>query len=246
VAIIDVRTQTGTGAIWDNRTTPADLLETLAKYSASGCIVSSTLANTCDFQTGNAQLKREIEGQQRLLGCAVVNTAHVEESCRDMHQYLAAKNFAGVIVSSGVAGKHVTLDECSEILNAFRRFNKIVFLEARNREAVAAVKEVALAFPTIRFVMLSMGGDDWPNAAAAASKATNLYLETSGNLNPNKIKYAYDMVGPNRLVYGSNWPYSDPALTIGLVEDSDISDEDKKRVFELNALRLLGYDRGQQ
>jgi uncharacterized protein len=242
MAIIDIRAQIGTSTVLGAQTSGPDLVRVLTKYGISGCVVSSTLANSCDFKTGNARLAEEIKKQARFLGCLVVNTSHPEESTEEMHEYLGAKNFAGVILRSGVAGRHVMLDECADILNSFRRFTtKVVFLEAKSRDAVAATREIAERFPTIKFVMMSMGGDDWPNAAAAAAKTLNIYLETSGNLNPNKIKYTYEAVGPNRLLFGSNWPYANPALSIGLIEDADISDADKKRIFETNGMRILGY-----
>jgi uncharacterized protein len=243
VAIIDFRTQMGASSVWAAQSGSADLLKAMTKYSIGGSIVSSTLGNTCDFKTGNDWISSEIKGQSRLLGCVVLNATHVEESVEDMHKYLGEKNFAGIVLRSGISGRHVTLDECSDILNAYRRFNKLVLIEAENREAVASAKQIAEYFKQCRIIMLAMGGDDWMNAVAAAEKVTNLYLETSGNLNPNKIKYAFEKVGPNRLVFGSNWPYADPALTIGLIEDADISDADKKRIFETNAMRLLGFER---
>jgi uncharacterized protein len=245
VPIIDLRTQMGTSTIWAAQSGSADLLKAMTKYGFGGCVVSSTLGNTCDFKSGNDWISNEIKGQQRFLGCVVVNATHVEESIEDMHKYLGEKNFAGIVLRSGIPGRHVTVDECSDILNAYRRFNKLVLVEAENREAVAAARDIAEKFKQSRFVMLAMGGDDWMNAVAAAEKTLNLYLETSGNLNPNKIKYAFEKVGPNRLVFGSNWPYADPALTIGLIEDADISDADKKRIFETNAMRLLGFAKGQ-
>jgi len=241
VPIIDIRAQIGTSRTWGAPSGPADLLKVMTKHNMAGCVVSSTLANSCDFQTGNRRIQQEVDKQPRFLGCAVANAAQTDASIADMHKYVGAKNFAGVILTSGVPGKHVRFDECSDILNAFRRFGKVIFLEAQNRDGVAAAKEIAERFPTIKFAMLSMGGADWLNGVAAAAKTVNLYLEASGDLNPNKIKHAYEAVGPNRLLFGSNWPYSDPALTIGLIEDADISDGDKKRIFELNAIKLFGY-----
>ena len=241
MAIIDIRTQIGTSRTWGAPSGAADLLKVMAKHTMGGCVVSSTLANSCDFQTGNRQLQNELGKESRFLGCAVANAAQVDPSIADIHKYVGAKNFAGVILTSGVPGRHVRVDECADILNAFRRFGKVVFLEVQNRDAVAAAKEIAERFSTIKFVMLSMGGADWLNAVAAAERTVNIHLETSGNLNPNKIKHAFDAVGPNRLLFGSDWPYSDPALTIGLIQDADISDNDKKRIFELNAMKLFGY-----
>ena len=165
MAIIDMRTQMGTTRVWAAQSGSADLLKAMSRYQIGGCVVSSTLANSCDFKTGNEWIKAEIAKQQRFLGCVVANATHVEESVEDMHLYLSEKNFVGLLLRSGIPGRHVTLDECSEILNAFRRFNKLVFLEVENRDAVAAARVIAEKFHLTKFIFLSMGGDDWLNVA---------------------------------------------------------------------------------
>lgn len=214
------------------------------RYKMEACVVSATTANSCDFVRGNAQIKA-IAGKSRIYGCAVVNTQYPTESIEDMRQYLSNSAFVALAIHSGTPGRTVTLDECADILNAHRRFAKPVLIEASNREGVLAVDEIARAFTGIKFVMLSMGGAAWRSAVAAADKTLNLVLEVSGHLSPDKISLGVATIGAHRMVYGSNLPFADPAATIGLIEDGELSDIDKKMIFEGSAKRIFGWSKSE-
>ena len=242
MAIIDVRVQIGTTPIWGTPFTEGHLIRMMDKYGIERCIASSTIANTCDFVRGNAQVK-EIAGKGRIYGCVVVNTQYPSLSIEDMRRYLPMDVFAALLIRSGAPGRAVTLDECSDILNSHRRFGKPVLIETSDREGVLAADEIARTFTGIKFVLLSMGGGAWRTAVAAAEKTLNLVLEVSGSLSPDKVKLAAEAVGAHRMVYGSNLPLADPAVTIGLVEDAQISDSDKNAIFEGSAKRLFGWAR---
>jgi len=85
-----------------------------------------------------------------------------------------------------------------------------------------------------------MGGDEWRMASVLAEKTLNLVLEVSGSFSPDKIKFAVERIGSHRMVYGSGLPYVDPSAIIGLVQDADVSDADRRNIFENTARRLLG------
>ncbi|MGQ9455707.1 MAG: amidohydrolase family protein [Armatimonadota bacterium] len=239
MAIFDVHAQVGTTPIWGVPFTEANLARSMQKYGVDRCIVSSTIANSCDFRKGNTQIAKIVKANRALLGCVVVNINYSEQSQEDMHSYLPDDSFAGILVTSGTPGRHVTLAEAEEILNAHRRFFKPVFLHTPNQEALMAANEIAKAFNTLKFVLLSMGGDDWRMATMLAERTLNLVLEISGSFSPDKIKFAVGHIGSHRLVYGSGLPYTDPSSIIGLVEDADISDVDRRNILEQNAKKLF-------
>ena len=105
-----------------------------------------------------------------------------------------------------------------------------------------AALEIARAFNMIKMVFIGMGGHDWRTAIAAAHVSTNIYLETSGPLDRAKLPAAFDAIGAHRIVFGSGTPHVDAAAAMGLVEDSPLSDDVRKRIYYGNAMRLLGLD----
>jgi predicted TIM-barrel fold metal-dependent hydrolase len=75
---------------------------------------------------------------------------------------------------------------------------------------------------------------------AAAKQHVNLYLEISGPLDSDKVAYATSVLTPRKVVYGSCLPYSDPQLTMGLVEETrTLTGMDRNRVYYQNAQQLF-------
>lgn len=246
MAIIDVHAEIGSTPLWGVPFTDANLARSMQKYKVERCIVSSTIGNSCDFQRGNDQINRVVKSQQAMLGCIVVNINYPEQSQTDMHAYLGEDNFAGMLLTSGVRRRHVTLAEADELLNAYRRFVKPVFLHVFDQASLLAANDIAKQFTGMKFVLLGMGGEDWRMAAVLAERTLNLVLEVSGSFSPDKIKFAAERIGSHRIVYGSGLPYVDPAAVIGLVEDADVSDADKRNIFEHSARRLFGWPRARR
>jgi predicted TIM-barrel fold metal-dependent hydrolase len=65
-----------------------------------------------------------------------------------------------------------------------------------------------------------------------------IYLDMVSPL-PLAMKYAYDFAGPDRLIFGSDHPWVNINSFVELIEDLDIPDEDKDKIFGLNAQRLF-------
>ncbi len=240
MAIIDVHAEIGTSHIWGIPFTDANIARSMQKYGVDFSVVSSTVANSVDFHKGNSQIAGFTKTNPALKGCIVVNLNYPELSYKEMHSYLNYDNFSGILLSSGTVGKHVNLAEAEEILNGYRRFVKPVFIKVTDADAVLAANEIAREFTGMKFVLLGMGGNDWRIATVVAEKTLNLVLDVSGSFSPDKIKFAVERIGSHRMVYGSGLPYTDPACIIAMVQDADITDGDKRNIFENCARRMFG------
>ena len=53
------------------------------------------------------------------------------------------------------------------------------------------------------------------------------------------LRYAYDFAGPDRLLFGSDHPWVEINSFVKLVEEMDISEEDRAKIFGSNAQRLF-------
>ena len=243
MALVDVHAEIGTTPLWGIPFTDQNLARSMQKYGVERSIISSTIGNSCDFVRGNAQIAKVVQANKSMLGCVVVNINYPEQSQAEMHAYLGTDQFAALLLTSGARGKHVTLAESEEILNAHRRFVKPVYLHIPDQQSALAANEMAKAFPIMKFVLVRMGGDDWRMATLLAEKTLNLVLEVSGSSSPDKIRFAVDHIGSHRIVYGSGLPYVDPSAVIGLVQDAEITDLDKRNILEGSARRLFGWSR---
>lgn len=58
-------------------------------------------------------------------------------------------------------------------------------------------------------------------------------------MSPETLKFVYNIYGPDRLLFASDFPYWEIEPTINLVQEMDIPDINKSEIFEKNARKLL-------
>ena len=92
--------------------------------------------------------------------------------------------------------------------------------------------------PKVNIMMIHMGHGHGVYVDAAlkmARKYPNIYLEMSGMPMPSKILEAYETVGKNRIMFGTDTPFHHPTVEMQKVITSGVDDEGLKRIFYDNA-----------
>ncbi|MFH1539906.1 MAG: amidohydrolase family protein [bacterium] len=74
--------------------------------------------------------------------------------------------------------------------------------------------------------------------AEAVKGLPHVYADTTA-VSYNRTKVVLGILGPDRVVYGSDMPYSHPAIEITKY-NLILAPEDREKVFYLNARRILG------
>src|SRR5438067_8177 len=107
-----------------------------------------------------------------------------------------------------------------------------------------AIGALARRFPDVSIVMDHMGYREWVNDATEVARDNpNVYLGTTiAAFEPVTIKHAIQELGPQRVVYGSNWPnlYSD--LAVEAIRRARFGREAEELIFGGNFARLLKID----
>jgi predicted TIM-barrel fold metal-dependent hydrolase len=215
------------------------VLATMQRYNYNAVALISGTAASCDFIAGNQRLREVLDPDAGLFGYVTLNAGYPAESLEEQRKHLHRPEFvAGLLF--GHDGVPVTLADARDILNAQRRFAKPMAIHVPNAEAAIAIHEIAAEFPAMKFILLTMGGEDWHSAVAAAKQHVNLYLEISGPLDSDKIAYATSVLTPRKILYGSSLPLSDPQLTMGLIDEAaTLTAMDRNRVYYQNAHQLF-------
>lgn len=68
-----------------------------------------------------------------------------------------------------------------------------------------------------------------------------VYLDTVSPI-PLAIRYGYDLVGPDKMLYASDHPWVDPALIADSVTSLGLSQTDEEKIFASNAAALFGLE----
>jgi len=208
----------------------------LQRFNIEKACFSSAEAILCNFVSGNARLFKDIAGQERFHGYCTINPNYVDESVEEMKKYMSKSQCFGLKMHSSYSGQRANSEGSKEILQAARRYGKPVLAHTWGEADCHALAEVAQEIDTLKFIMGHMGGPDWGTALVAAGEILNIYFEPCCSLaERDKIKEVYDVVGPRRIVFGSDLMLINPAFVAGMVMGSDIPDRDKERIMYTNA-----------
>jgi predicted TIM-barrel fold metal-dependent hydrolase len=101
--------------------------------------------------------------------------------------------------------------------------------------------------PGLKFIAAHFGGYHDLDAAEEWSVGAGVHLETSwppsvGTLPAGRLREIIRRHGADRVVYGSDWPMTDPATEIAAVRDLGLTPEEEAGVLGGNLARLLGIE----
>jgi len=92
-------------------------------------------------------------------------------------------------------------------------------------------------FPEFRFIMGHAGGSGaYLNVWKSCKKFSNVYIETSMAPVTSPLEEVVWKVGPERLLFGSNYPYCATSIElVKILSLYQVTDSDKKMILESNA-----------
>ena len=101
-------------------------------------------------------------------------------------------------------------------------------------------------FPELKFVVAHAGGLNLWNDVEKylAGKFDNLYLDVSViasfNMNEKQLMRIIRANGTDKILFGSDCPWDNPANEINMINNLSLSEIDKEKIFFRNAYALLG------
>jgi uncharacterized protein len=105
------------------------------------------------------------------------------------------------------------------------------------------------AFPDLTVVLGHMGFGDWETCVAIAADFPNAMFDCCFVINgtdpspatsDEEAAAAFRKVGIDRVMFGSDYPWFDPALDAARIERIPLTDEEKRAVLYENAARIFG------
>lgn len=220
-------------------------LQVMQKMKERGidrAILLSARAAKVDPLSGNRILRAMMDQSPGLFGCLTANLNRADVSVQAIRDLLGQKRFVSVLLTSHTPKEPLHPLVADELLNACRRYQKPIYINTPNAACVQVALQLARTYNMHKFILLGMGGVDWRTGIAAAQLATNIFLETSGPLDRAKIPAAAEAIGAHRILFGSGFPYMDPAAAIGLIQESDLSEHAKQNILFENGAKLFNLD----
>ncbi len=219
-------------------------------FAYERCVVSSLRALEHDLTDGNEEVLRAVESRDKIYGYVTVSPHYLEQSAAEIDKYAAHPKFLGLKNHPFITGERVNTPRNLEILEHLRRneYRLPILLHTYDVADCLSVIDAAGRFPEQTFIMGHMCGPEWRACvdllADAGEACEKVYVEPASCSHPvaDKIRYARDKLGIERIVFGTDMDIINPGFGLGMILGADISDEERHMILYENAVRLFGLD----
>ena len=186
----------------------------------------------------------ETAGQERrAVLCCQVNPNEGEPALNEIRQSAREWGMRVLKIMPAIYQVQLTGPLANTVMVTARELGLVVNIHSGSEIShPLAIGALCGRFPDVTVLMDHMGYREWTSdAIEAARDHPNLYLGTTiAAFEPLTIKRAVDALGPERIVYGSNWPnlYSD--LAVQAIQRYGFGAETEALILGGNLARILG------
>lgn len=208
--------------------------------------VTSTLACFSDCPRGNVEVAELLQRHpQRFLGYITVNPNPRGEALEQLERYAHFHHPPLIKLHPDLHQYPVTGPNYLPIWDYAHQTHAIVLVHTWDSDANCGpllFAGIARQFPGAR-ILLGHSGVSWRGYGQAidvVKEAPNVFLDISGSQSHRTVlERCVGEVGAERILFGSDMPYLEAAVSLGRVLTAGITDEAKHSILRHNFLRLL-------
>ncbi len=102
------------------------------------------------------------------------------------------------------------------------------------------VARLAKRYPESKLIMAHLGGNAYHSVPPIA-ECENVWVDMCSSIfRGDELTYTLQMVGEDRVLYGSDAPDVPPLVNLGQVEELNVSQQVKEKIYYLNTQKLFG------
>ena len=181
--------------------------------------------------------------ERRAVLCCQVNPNDGDTAFAEIHQAATEWRMRVLKIMPAIYGIHLTGPLASKLMTTARELGLVVNIHSGGGIShPLGIGALARRFPEVTVLMDHMGYREWTSDAIEVARDNpNVYLGTTiAAVEPVTVERAVRELGPERVVYGSNWPnvYSD--LAVEAIRRQRLGSEVEELVLGGNLARILG------
>ena len=191
----------------------------------------------------NAALFETAHANERAILCCQVNPNLGDSAFEAIRQ--ARRDFGMRIlkIMPSIYQVHLTGPLAKRLMDTARELQMVVNIHSGSEIShPLAVGALARRYPDIPILMDHMGYREWTSDAIEAARDNpNLYLGTTiAAVEPITVERAVRELGPERVVFGSNWPNVYADLAAEAIRRRKLGSDVEALIFGGNLTRILG------
>jgi uncharacterized protein len=196
-----------------------------------------------EFIAGNREVVRYVEKYKgRFLGACVVNPLFIDEALREIEECRRQFGFAwvGELCNYTVPYRY-TVKEFDQLVQQVVKEGMVLDVHTELEEMEYIIQKFTQATIVFPHFGDSHEYDHIFKRIDLVARNKNCYLDTSGygHDRVGMLEYAVKTVGPDRVLFGSDFSINDPSTVIARIEHSFLTEEQKKKVLSGNLQALL-------
>jgi predicted TIM-barrel fold metal-dependent hydrolase len=218
---------------------PAGMIGRMKRFGIATTVASSYEGMRFDIRSGNRRLAEAIEGHPEIQGYVELDPHHLELSCAEMDAWYRSPSFAGAELELS----HIPCPTGSEkvrrlVAEVARRGKPVLFMPAGPDDA-AAERELAREHPGLTIIHAHGFDASW---ASVVADTPNVCVEFNrSRAFHHDIADCRDILGPERILFGSDQTLLSLGAALGLYRDAGLSPSDQRLVLSENARRIFGF-----
>lgn len=218
------------------------LADLLANEDAAG--IEYAVVMPSPTRKPNNRALYETAGQQRrAILCCQVNPNDGDLAFDEIRQAATEWRMRVLKIMPAIYQIRMTSPLASRLMTTARELGMVVNIHSGSEIShPLAIGALCRRFPDVTVLMDHMGYREWTSDAIEAARDNpNLYLGTTiASFEPVTIVNAIRELGPERVVYGSNWPnlYSD--LAVEAIRRQQLPKDAEALILGGNLSRILG------
>lgn len=225
----------------------ANGVTTAAILAATGYIQADGIKDTMRCNDTVAAYRKR-DPKRFPVACGIVEPLHGVRSLGELERIKRELQLDGVVWHSRFQGVAVDHQLMRPLLKKVAELELVPLIHTNaesNLEAVWRLERLALEFPDLTFVSMDALTTNTNSQLALdiAKRTPNILFDTAHVRGPTYVRQFVEAVGAHRLIFGSLF-YSHPAsyehcATLEEIKAAKISDDDKAKIFSLNARKLF-------
>ncbi len=204
---------------------------------------SSYGAKPQEFIAGNREAARFAEKSGgRFLPACIVNPRFIDEALKEIEDCHNQLGFVWVgELCNYMVPYSYNIPEFATLVKHISKLNMVLALHTEHGE----MEYIAEHFPDATIAFAHFGDDhefeDIFKRIDMVAANPNYYLDTSGygHDRVGVLEYAVKTIGPDRVLFGSDFSINDPGTVIARIRNSFLSEEQKQKIFSGNLQELL-------
>ena len=220
--------------------TAEDLIRSMDEYGIERSGLSILNGTVCS-ELNDRTLAAVKQFPDRIIGYAYINPRE-ENAVDEVHRCLQSGMFKVVKFHSWKHGyfpdNNSALDK---VIDAIAQYDVPILTHTGTPPLALPHQWAAIAkrHPDVTFVFAHIGYLDYGyGCVECAKELDNVLVGTSGQVEIPILQKAIDDLGPDRIVFGSDWPYKYVKAEIVKFDAYNLSEEDRKKIFFDNAMKL--------